>query len=97
MSVFQCKHGSPEQLCPKCDPSRQRVSNRIHGRVGRKKFTYRVTGGGVDSDGWWKHSAVRSDGRVVKLKPKRYRELLREGRIESSNEKDHRQERRKIK
>ena len=33
MSVFQCKHGSPEQLCPKCDPHRKRVSKRIHGLV----------------------------------------------------------------
>ena len=36
MSVFQCKHGLPEQLCPKCDPHRQRVSNRIHGLVGKR-------------------------------------------------------------
>ena len=28
MSVFQCKHGLPEQLCPDCDPTKgERVSD----------------------------------------------------------------------
>ena len=63
----------------------ERDSGTVPALVGRNKFTYTVTGGGVDFDGWWKYRALRSDGKSVRLTPPRYLKLLRDGSIKSSN------------
>ena len=48
-------------------------------------LTYRITGSGVGSDGWWKYHAIRSDGRQVRITRKRYADLNRAGRIEGTS------------
>jgi hypothetical protein len=47
----------------------------------RRAFTYEVTGGGIDSDGWWKWEVLRSDGMELRVTKKRMRELRKQGRI----------------
>ena len=47
----------------------------------RKPTTYKIVGGGVDSDGWYKVHLLRDDGRSVKVRKQRVKELRRQGRI----------------
>ena len=47
-----------------------------------KTSYYQYIGGGIDPvDGWWKYTLRRNDGRIVKVRKARLRELRREGRL----------------
>ena len=50
--------------------------NRYH------KYT-RLDSGVDGTDGWWKCTLKRDDGRVVRVKKPRFFELLRQGRIKT--------------
>jgi hypothetical protein len=52
------------------------VSNSIN-----ESTTYTLLHAGVDTDGWYKYFLKRSDGKEITVNPRRYRELVRKGRI----------------